>query len=104
MTDYEISRNLALAIGRHDDDVTSFDGHRISVYVAHRGGFGSWREFDYRDPTVIWAIAERYRCFPEWQEGSNEWWSSVNVDARAYADTAAKAVAMAVIGLGKLES
>lgn len=53
-----------------------------------------WHAFDYRDPVVIWPIAERFDCFP--MRFENGWcvWSD---GCFPTADTAAKAVALAVI-------
>ena len=105
MTDYEISRKLALAIGWPENDITSFDGHRISVYIGNpleRAGFGPWRVFDYRNSSVIWPIAERYGAFPS-KISDSKWvlYADFSTSNLIHADTAAKAVAMAVIGLGE---
>ena len=54
------------------------------------------RQFDYRDPAVIWPIAERFNCFPMASIGG--WCAYFDcTDITADADTAAKAVALAVI-------
>lgn len=113
MTDAEISRRLALAIGWESDQMTEYMG---SLYVADwprkdnrktvllRSGcypppLSPWDKFDYRDPAVIWPIAEAYNCFPEKYRanrypGADEiLWSAKGV----VSDTAAKAVALAVI-------
>jgi len=50
--------------------------------------------FDYRNPLVIWPIAERFNCFPIKVEGGWTAWSGARY---CTADTAAKAVALAVI-------
>ena len=99
MTDTEISKALALAIGWIPFDI-DIDGDRVIVCfeVATLTKRAAWRYFDYRDPSVIWPIAERYDCFPmkgyskisKWQAISNEVYE---------ADTPAKAVALAVIGI-----
>ena len=83
--------------------------------------FLPWRKFDYRDTTVIWPIAERYSLFPSGVSNGNyaaaeklgrpindSWeclrWHYDKIDGKARgwvrytADTAAKAVALAVIG------
>lgn len=113
MTDVEISKALALAIGWTDDRIDA-DGEPDPDVVTHGALHDSpaivqvwfcntWRTFDYRDPTVIWPIAERYDAFPI--TNTITWWVPGchrlirGVGPRA--DTAAKAVAMAVIGRAK---
>jgi hypothetical protein len=93
MTDAEISRRLALAIGW---DVLPFeDGDEGVMVVDHANQVD--RYFDYRDPAVIWPIAEAFNCFPE-RFISGEWFARVPPKGLfAVADTAAKAVALAVI-------
>ena len=98
MTDAEISKALALAIGWPESDI---DASNSSVHVCFEVATleypPTWRLFDYKIPDIIWPIAERYDCFPmkvyskipKWQAISNEVYES---------DTAAKAVAIAVIG------
>lgn len=107
MTDAEISRRLALAIGwsekEDDPDVIrmgTLHDPEIHTYVWHSK---EWVLFDYRDPAVIWPIAERFKCFPDWfsaldDDAEDEWsaWDDTH-ECFVYADTAAKAVALAVI-------
>lgn len=89
----KISMELALAIGWPLADV-------IAGTVVVFDGY--WRKFDYRDPAVIWPIAERYKCFPQanlfdsgWHAiTQNDWDEGLDQSA---ADTAEKAVALAVI-------
>jgi hypothetical protein len=109
MTDLEhadISRRLALSIGWSPDEVRVYHtGHgeaqRVEVRYTPRyasKGYKVWRTFDYRDPAVIWSIAERFNCFP-WRVYSAKLWHA-NVDASGpveKSDTAALAVALAVI-------
>ena len=68
MSDNEISRALALAIGFDLADVDLINGgihvKRFIYYEKLRGGDGRWMRFDYRDPSVIWPIASRYQKFP----------------------------------------
>lgn len=110
MNDAEISRKLALAIGWESDQMTE---HMGSLYVADwprkdnrkavllHGGFyvpplSPWDKFDYRDPSVIWPIAERFNLFPgRWLHS----WVVLDDDLgiEVSADTASKAVALAVI-------
>ncbi len=66
MTDHEISKALALAIGYLPEHVRVNESYRC--IEAKRpwtlAGHGLWREFDYTDTRVIWPIAQRYDCFP----------------------------------------
>lgn len=94
MTDAEISRRLALAIGwkkdyprmgmvECEDELLIWDGK-------------VWRTFDYRDPDIIWPIAEKYNAFPA-HLTDGKWCATTNLKL-FLGDTAAKAVALAVIG------
>ena len=105
MTDLEISKALALAIGwQHHQMQETFEGLLVCTRIATLRQFSTWRLFDYRDPTVIWPIAERYGGFPKRASAS---WVAVHhkllpgISCPYYADTAAKAVALAVIGGAK---
>lgn len=90
MTDAEISRRLALAIGWKEADF-----HHVGVNLVMLICASGWvRRFDYKNPTVIWPIAERFDCFP-WK--SEESWYAAIGYMRCEADTAAKAVALTVI-------
>jgi hypothetical protein len=101
MTDLEISKALALAIGwktvsqfgNAAGDVATFVGGGISNYSG-------WREFDYRDWKVAGPIAERYDAFPNYYKHLNGWSSGAvvgDIFSRADADTPQKAIALAVI-------
>ena len=114
MTDHaDISRRLALAIGWEPDQSKH---HMESFYVAdwprkdnratvlqrqdcYPVPFLPWKRFDYRDPAVIWPIAERFNCFPEKAWGSSHWcverFEPIYQFTQTY--TAALAVALAVI-------
>ena len=105
MTDLEISKALALAIGWTEDredehggidpDIAIFGDTQFSkddVLCCWDGN--EWRHFDYRDPAVIWPIAKRLDMFPG--KGKDGLWA-VDWYGPA-ADTPEKAVAMAVIG------
>lgn len=123
MTELEISTALALAIGwkphqlMQDDDLLMVCAEAATLKTTAR-----WRWFDYRDPVVIWPIAERYSVFPSgigprdyaesescgYSINTGAWeclrwnYERTNGKARGWvrytADTAAKAVAFAVIG------
>jgi hypothetical protein len=102
MTEAEISRRLALAIGWQDDDEDPdvilmnrlWNSEETKCYVWFND---LWVEFDYRDPAVIWPIAERFNAFPVVVNGN--WWMAYfgNTVIYSESDTAAKAVALAVI-------
>jgi len=102
MTDLEISRALALAIGWKMVNVLPDKStpHLMQcwLWIGH-----AWRVFDYRDPAVIWPIAERYDCFPDKITGGlNEGkWISFGQKNFATAETPSKASALAVIGNNK---
>lgn len=97
-SDAEISRRLALAIGWPEESFyKGGDGSFVALALLHHSGC-SWKEFDYRDPAVYAPIAERFDCFPSQWSNEDDSWVAVGPDARYYkADTAAKAVALAVI-------
>jgi len=92
MTDLEISKALALAIGWKKDVIAVFS-NEMEVWS------GGWRIFDYRDWNVIGPIAERYNCFPSHTWG--HWESCVNYGSIYAEDTPQKAIALAVIGAKK---
>jgi hypothetical protein len=91
MTDLEISKALALAIGWDDLWV---DKHG-QLWVGLKSEELHEGIFDYRDWNVIGPIAERYDAFP-YKTVSMGWASNFN-----YADTPQKAIALAVIGAKK---
>lgn len=97
MTDLEISKALALAIGWTEDLVsTSFYGDAVMVDKGL-----NWRKFDYRDWNVIAPIAAKYDCFPHKiasQLGDDFWWAWTDDRIEGYGDTPQKAIALAVIG------
>lgn len=90
MTDIEIDKALALAIGWKE---SVHSAGRVFVWKA-----GHLALFSYKDPAVIWPIAEKYECFPYRRE--NEWEVGRHPHF-LHASTAAKAVALAVIGMNK---
>ena len=102
----EINRLLALAIGWIDDRIGDDGSPDPDVIIDSERGVlvwmnTHWREFSYCDPTVIWPVAEKYDVFPERCAGG---WVSMRKrvlpepSQRFYADSAEKAVALAVIG------
>lgn len=95
MTDSEISKALALAIGWPADKVFTLSGAVCIRTSIEEYGFGKWKDFDYRDWNVIGPIAERYDCFPMKCQG--QWFSDGALGALFEADTPQKAIALAVI-------
>ena len=72
MTDIEIDRRLALAVGYTADRVRTIAGwtdvynkpfERLDGPYAEDG----WQRFDHKNPAVIWPIAERFNAFPKRQ-------------------------------------
>lgn len=103
MTDLEINRALALAIGWSHKDITHHHfPDRLEVWWVE-GWESDWRVFDYKDWTVIGPIAERFDCFPlliqkgKWEAPSR----TKNCTSFTEADTPQKAIALAVIGSKK---
>lgn len=88
MTDLEVSKALALAIGYQPKHLNSGTAQQ---WVLHNN---MMKYFDYRDWYVIGPIAERFDCFP-WQQMDSEKW--VTDWASDEADTPQKAIALAVI-------
>jgi len=102
MTDFdhaEISRRLALAIGWPEHKLYSEgDGSFVSINISDMPPIKIWRDFDYRAFDVIWPIAERFNCFPRTDSIGIQWYSyTQRAETTTLADTAALAVAMAVI-------
>lgn len=103
LTDLEISKALALAIGWSDATVCSVSAQ---CYITTPNGIDKFkpkegwpfwvrgRVFDYRDWNVIGPIAEKFDCFPRWNGAS---WESVGLTDYVYANTPQKAIALAVI-------
>ena len=102
MTDNEISKALALAIGWDNVKVDAL-GH---VWVSMKKVWGA-RPFDYRDWNVAGPIAEKYDMFPLKEVDHNGYfkcwvvyWSD-NLAHKQEADTPQRAIALAVIGANK---
>ena len=107
MTDLEISKALALAIGWKDHDI---DPDVITIRDAYKSepelhcwdkSVGLWRIFNYRDWNVIGPIAAKYDAFP--CRVYNGWRSMAGADWTQAKDapTAQLAIALAVIGAKK---
>ena len=96
MTDTEISKALALAIGWPESDI---DASNSSVHVCFEVATleypPTWRLFDYKIPDIIWPIAKATNNFPSMVAGGL-WCSGWSGPS---AETPEKAVALAVIGI-----
>ena len=99
MTDIEIDKALALAIGWRDEP----NKMRVSNVFGLQVWIGYWANFRHRDWNVIGPIAERYDCFPnQVYVNSGQWFSSVGMRGKSStADTPQRAIALAVIGAKK---
>jgi hypothetical protein len=96
MTDQEINRRLALAIGWEPKDMRPTLEVLFLMDRSRGPYFHTWEAFDYRDWRVIGPIAERYNCFP-WRGDSGEWVSYAPGYLPPFADTPQEAIALAVI-------
>ena len=97
MTDLEIDKALALAIGHTPGKIIDEDDG-IYVAVPHPtvGEDFPWvRKFDYRDWNVIGPIAEKYLAWPGNERTTDGMYSADGWETEA--DTPQKAIAMAVI-------
>jgi len=92
MTDLEISKALALAIGWTEGQLLEYT---CKLFCPTGTEVWAWKEFDYRDWNVIAPIAERYDAFPR-KSDTQGWWLPHKFE-RAFADTPQKAIALAVI-------
>ena len=100
MTDLEISKALALAIGWKEEQIDTgryFGLDRVVVCLRPSRYPNEYegKYFDYRDWNVIGPIAEKFDCFPK-KYADGKW--RVPFTPYVYADTPQKAIALAVIG------
>jgi len=97
VTDLEISKALALAIGWKRILPNEEAPALQQCWVSHNG---MWRLFSYTDWNVIGPIAERYDAFPFLIGGR---WHTYGIEnhVATQEDTPQKAIAMAVIGANK---
>jgi len=104
MTDAQINLALALSIGYLPEHVRQAPDASRVVEINRPGIYGdSWYRMDFTSAETIWPIAERYNLFPYLITcGSRDQvgkWNSIDPNNKDHiADTAAKAVALAVIG------
>jgi hypothetical protein len=103
MTDLEIDKALALAIGWMPEQMIEeaylLDGVTAG-YLKLNYGRNGWRVFSHRDWNVIGPIAERYDCFPFRIRSKEEDFGKWNVVSRENDIMAAspqRAIALAVI-------
>ena len=98
MNDLEINKALAAAIGWQPEQIIEYDGQSyIGLPVVFNGP--GIKLFDHRFTSVIWPIAEYYKCFPSvivMGKNKGKWMAFLNEHC-VTADTAAKAVALVVI-------
>ena len=102
MTELEISKALALAIGWKPKDIRCTIT-TVFVMTEYPGYFPQEEIFNYDNWSVIGPIAERYDAFP--YERNNRSWMTYSSKFHIYgpeAETPQKAIALAVIrGLSK---
>lgn len=102
MTDLEINKRLALAIGWGRGDIIEYKWAPFLQVWWQDGWEAEWRTFDYRDWNVIGPIAERYDAFPMRTTDKvirdSKWFTfDIETGVSSAADTPQKAIAMAVI-------
>ena len=96
MTDLEIDKALALAIGWNGNCVRNIE----EVVILYTKQYG-WRVFSHRDWNVIGPIAERYNCFP-FEDAFGRWFSDIGTNGKKVGSySPRKAIALAVIGTKK---
>ena len=93
MTDLEINKALALAIGWQESDFSTIPGTDV---VMCFNGCKFVGYFDYKNWNVIGPIAERYLAWPGNERTTDGMYSADGWETEA--DTPQKAIAMAVIG------
>lgn len=72
MTNTDISRRLALAIGYAPQNVRVDDDGVVEVLRADEFGW-YWMPFSHSNERTIFRIAARYDLFPHWSALSNKW-------------------------------
>lgn len=94
MTDTEISRRLALAIGYAPQNVRVDDG---VVEVLRADEFGwYWMPFSHLSERTIFRIAERFKLFPQW-DADKQCWLVKNRTLSTWSADASTCIALAVI-------
>lgn len=101
MTDLEISKALALAIGWKQTWTTrATDGEEtVTICISPEDAPQEhWELFDYRDWTVSAPIAEKFNVFPYKADEKLYGGGWLTMHASRSYETPQKAIAMAVIG------
>jgi hypothetical protein len=96
MTDLEIDKALALAIGWEPEDIFAYcDCLEVSDPVQLEV-----REFSHKDWATIGPIAERYDCFPFQIRSKADFgkWNVISGENDIMAASPQRAIALAVIG------
>ena len=101
MTDLEISRALALAIGWKPEDIRC-TMTTVFVMTRYHGYFPFEEIFSYYDWDVIGPIAEKFDCFPARAYAPHTGWCArvknpENWTSATRSETPQKAIALAVI-------
>ena len=95
MTDLEISKAIALAIGWKPEQIIEYECQDYIGLPVLIAGYPMVKMFSFKFWNVIGPIAEKFDAFP-YKTVSMGWTSNCN-----YADTPQKAIALAVIGAKK---
>lgn len=93
MTDLEIDKALALAIGWEPEDVNVVHGC-VSITTYKDGNWKSTRSFSHKDWNVIGPIAAQRNMFP--YRVGHKWWNVAGYGCPVV-DTPQTAIALAVI-------
>lgn len=96
MTDLEIDRRLALAIGYAPEYLLEQSGG----LVVWRGS--SWFWFSHQQPRTIYPIAEHFKMMPQWNTQYNQWTIALvaprgSMPSIVFHDCPATCIALAVI-------
>ena len=96
MTELEISKALALAIGWKPEQMRENRLRKGELLVKSDYEYFA-RPFSYADWNVIGPVAERYDLFPMVAACHADQWAIVTDKLEIFADTPQKAIALAVI-------
>lgn len=100
---WRINRELAYAVGHHPSNVfvveksinDESDGDEVAVETDTADGGKAVFRFDYRDPAIIWPIAERFDCFP-YKTASGNWTTNLLAPSKDNMDNGVPSAALAV--------
>ncbi len=97
MTNLEIDRRLALAIGYAPWEIQVSSGVAIVRRTCGLYG-GGWYRFDHQAPDTIYPIAEKYKLMPRWSTVANSWWFQVQLlSSRVWHTNPRTCIALAII-------